>query len=163
KPLPVRALAAAGEAPAASAPPEAKPASALSLPLLPLRNTVLFPGLFMPLSVGRPNSVAAVENVLMTEEKAFIVSAQKDGAEALRGAVSDLAAKVLELAEVQAPVSIQQLVSQSADPLRFAFLLGSMLSLEVSKEQALLEATSRRQALSLLHEYLTHEVQVLEL
>src|SRR5438067_2263075 len=61
------------------------------------------------------------------------------------------------------PVSIQQLVAQSREPLRFAFLLGSMLSLETGKEQGLLEATSRHQALQLLHEYLTHEVQVLEL
>ena len=38
----------------------------LTLPVLPLKNTVLFPHLFMPLSVGRPNSVAAVEAVLAT-------------------------------------------------------------------------------------------------
>src|SRR5215470_12054100 len=53
-------------------------ATALTLPVLPLKNTVLFPYLFMPLSVGRPNSVAAVEAVLATEEKTFIVAAQKD-------------------------------------------------------------------------------------
>src|SRR5436190_11951506 len=48
------------------------------LPLLPLRNTVLFPHLFVPLSVGRPNSLAAIEAVLNTEDKTFIVAAQKD-------------------------------------------------------------------------------------
>src|SRR5262249_62358331 len=48
------------------------------LPVLPLRNSVLFPYLFMPLSVGRPNSVAAVEAVLATEDKNLIVVAQKD-------------------------------------------------------------------------------------
>ena len=63
--------------------------------------------------------------------------------EALQRAVVDLALKVLELAEVQTPVTIQQLVAQAQDPLRFAFLLGSMLSLDVAKEQALLEATTR--------------------
>src|SRR5262249_43362216 len=83
--------------------------------------------------------------------------------EALQRAVTNLASKVLELAEVPVPVTAQQLVAQSGDPLRFVFLLGSMMSLEVAKEQALLEATTRRQALQLMHEYLTHEVQVLEL
>ena len=48
------------------------------LPVLPLKNTVLFPHLFMPLSVGRPQSVAAVEAALATEEKTFVVVAQRD-------------------------------------------------------------------------------------
>src|SRR5262249_27558087 len=47
--------------------------------------------------------------------------------------------------------------------LRFAYLLGSMLSLDVAREQALLEAPTRAEALRLMHGYLTHEVQVLEL
>ena len=41
------------------------------------------------------------------------------------------------------------------DPLRLAYLLGSMLSLDVEKEQALLEAPTRAEALRLLHGYLT--------
>jgi len=49
------------------------------LPVLPLKNTVLFPHLFMPLAVGRPNSLAAVEAVLATEEKTFVVAVQRDG------------------------------------------------------------------------------------
>ncbi len=49
------------------------------LPVLPLKNTVLFPYLFMPLSVGRPHSLAAVEAALGAEEKTFIVAAQRDG------------------------------------------------------------------------------------
>jgi ATP-dependent Lon protease len=200
------------------------------LPVLPLKNTVLFPYLFLPLSVGRPNSLAAIEAVLNTEEKTLVLVAQKDGdneapgfddlyrvgtravvkkmsrgegvielivlgvervvlvraeqtepfikarirplplpedsgteVEALHRAIAELAAKVLELANVQAPVSVQQMLAQAADPLRFAFLLGSMRSLDVQKEQALLEASTRLQALTLLHGYLTHEVQVLEL
>jgi ATP-dependent Lon protease len=200
------------------------------LPILPLKNTVLFPHLFMPLAVGRPNSIAAVEAVLATEEKSFVVAAQRDGnneqpglddlftvgtravikkmargegvielivqgveritllkaeqtepylkarvqtlpepqdtgteVEALYRTVVELAARVLELAQVQVPINIQQLVAQTQDPLRFVYLLGSMLSLDVTREQALLEAPTRAEALRLLHGYLTHEVQVLEL
>jgi ATP-dependent Lon protease len=205
-------------------------ANAAVLPVLPLKNTVLFPGLFMPLSVGRPGSLAAVEAVLATEEKAFLVAAQRDAAneqpgpddlygvgtravvkkmargegiievivqgvervallkaeqtepylrfgyhplplpddqgpevEAIHRAVVEQAGRVLELAQPQAPVTIQQLVAQSQDPLRFAYLLGSMLSLDVAREQALLEAPTRAEALRLLHGYLSHEVRVLEL
>ncbi len=73
------------------------------------------------------------------------------------------AGAVLELAQPQVPINIQQLAAQAQDPLRLAYLIGSMLSLDVAKEQALLEAPTRAEALRLLHEYLTHEIQVLEL
>ncbi len=49
-----------------------------TLPLLPLKNTALFPHLLMPLSVGRAKSVAAVEAALATEEKELAVIAQRD-------------------------------------------------------------------------------------
>jgi len=39
---------------------------------------LLFPNLLMPLSVGRPSSLAAVEAALATEEKEIILVAQKD-------------------------------------------------------------------------------------
>jgi ATP-dependent Lon protease len=200
------------------------------LPVLPLKNTVLLPHQFMPLSVGRPNSLAAAEATLATEEKSFVLVAQRDPAveqpgfddlypvgtravikkmargegvielivqgvervtllrpeqtepyltarvrplplpedggpevEALHRSIVELAGRVLELAQVQQPINIQQLVAQAQDPLRFAYLLGTMLSLDVPKEQALLEAPTRVEALRLLHGYLTHEVQVLEL
>jgi ATP-dependent Lon protease len=202
----------------------------LTLPVLPLKNTVLFPYLFMPLSVGRVNSLAAVEAALGSEEKALVLIAQKDGAndtpgaedlfsvgtraivkkmarsenavelvvqgvervglvrmeqtepylrakvrplsvpdeatteiEALHRSILELAGRVLELAQPQAQVDLRQLAAQAGDPLRLAYLIGSMLSLDMQKEQALLEAPTRAEALRLLHGYLSHEVQVLEL
>ncbi|MFQ3594031.1 MAG: endopeptidase La, partial [Gemmataceae bacterium] len=200
-----------------------------TLPVLPLRNTVLFPYLFMPLSVGRAHSLAAIEAALASEDKTFLVAAQKQAenenpgfddlhkvgvravikkmarndqvielivqgvervrlleatatepylqaryelwplpedtgpeVEGMQRAIVDLAMKVLELAEVQTPVPLQQMVAQAGDPMRFVFLLGSMLSLDTAKEQALLEANTRLEALQHMHEYLQHEVQVLE-
>ncbi len=49
-----------------------------TLPLLPLKNAVLFPYLLMPLSAGRPGSVAAVEAALATESKEVVVFTQRD-------------------------------------------------------------------------------------
>jgi ATP-dependent Lon protease len=202
----------------------------VTLPLLPLKNTVLFPGLFMPLSVGRTTSVAAVEAALASEDKALVVVAQREAAteqpglpdlygvgtraiirkmartpeavellvqggervtllaleqtepylkarvqtlplpedqgtevEALYRAVIDLAGRVIQLAQPETPIPLEQLVAQAGDPLRLVYLIGSMLSLDTAKAQALLEAPSRVEALRLLHSYLTHEVQVLEL
>ena len=47
-------------------------------PVLPLKNTVLFPYLLMPLSVGRSTSLAAVQAALGTEDKEIVLVAQKD-------------------------------------------------------------------------------------
>jgi ATP-dependent Lon protease len=51
-----------------------------SLAVLPIKNTVLFPNLFMPLSVGRPSSMAAVEAGLAHEEKTLVIVTQRDPA-----------------------------------------------------------------------------------
>ena len=203
-----------------------------TLPLLPLKNTVLFPYLLMPLSVGRESSRAAVEAALATEDKEIVVFAQRDpsvespkqddlytvgtkaiirkmsrsnnGAlellvlgmervalirvdesepflrarvrslplptdqsaevEALQGALVELATSAISLAQPGSQQEIGRLLATSnEDPLRLAFLLASMFSLDLEKEQSLLEADSRVEALRRMHTYLAHEVQVLEL
>lgn len=204
--------------------------AASSLPVLPLKNTVLFPHLYLPLSAGRPASVASVEAAMGTEEKTILVVTQRDPqveqprledlysvgtravirkmarsdegveilvqgiervrlvaleqtepylralavawplptdsgteVEALLRAVLDLASRAIALAQPQSPIDIRQLATQAGDPMVLVFLLGSMLSLDVAKEQSLLEASTRLDALRRLHEYLAHELQVLEL
>ncbi|MBC7924189.1 MAG: endopeptidase La [Bryobacteraceae bacterium] len=202
-----------------------------ALPVLPLKNTVLFPFLLMPLSVGRSASLAAVQAALSTEDKEIILVAQKDPAletptqedvyatgtkaiirkmarpnenmmevlvmgtervriqrlfqqdgylqaevetlalpedsnaevEALHGSLMELATKAIELAQPQAPAEVSRMLAANDDPLRLVYLLASILSLEMQKEQALLEADTRLKALQLMHEYLSYEVQVLEL
>jgi ATP-dependent Lon protease len=201
-----------------------------TLPVLPLKNTVLFPYLLMPLAVGRPSSRAAAEAALASEDKTLLIIAQRDDSieepgqndlfsigtravikkmarsenglelivqgvervvlrrveqttpylraattvlplpedsgaevEALHRAVLDLAARALALAQPQAPVDISQLIAQARDPIQVVHLIASMLSLDLAKEQQLLEAPTRVEALRLLHTHLAHEVQVLEL
>lgn len=203
----------------------------LTLPLLPLKNSVLFPSVLMPLTVGRPMSVAAVEAVLGREDKEMIVVAQRDAAmdtpgphdfysigtkavikrmarrpdgtvelmaqgvaraviikieptasyltarlrlapvpaarttevEALHRAIVELANRAIELAQPQAPAEFVQMLTASDDPLRLVYLIASLLSLDLPKEQALLEAATCPDAMRLLHTHLLHEVQVLEL
>jgi ATP-dependent Lon protease len=48
------------------------------LPVVPIKNTVLFPNLLIPLSVGRPKSVAAIQSALATEDKEILVVTQRD-------------------------------------------------------------------------------------
>jgi len=48
------------------------------LPVVPIKNTVLFPNLLMPLSVGRPRSVAAIQAALVNEAREILVVTQRD-------------------------------------------------------------------------------------
>ncbi|MDH4245822.1 MAG: endopeptidase La [Nitrospira sp.] len=49
-----------------------------TLPILPVKRTVLFPGVMMPLTIGRERSIAAVNGAMKTEEKMIVVVAQRD-------------------------------------------------------------------------------------
>src|SRR4051794_5616819 len=203
----------------------------LILPVLPLKNTILFPGLLLPLSVGRENSVKAVEAALKTEAKEILLVGQRDPqvetpqqddlytigtkavirkssrphegmleilvlgveravvvklestepylsakfrtlavpedsgseVEALSGALLELAAKAINLAQPQSAAEITRMLAGNGDPLQTAYLLASVFSLDVAREQKLLEAETRVDALRLIHSYLAHELQVLEL
>ena len=202
-----------------------------TLPVLPLKNAVLFPYLMMPLSAGRAGSIAAVEAALATESKEIVVFTQRDAdvdvptqedlysigtkavirkmnraneghiellvlgmervalskldnsepflrarvtplplpddkgpeIEALQGALIELAGEALTLAQPNAPQELRGLLAANEDPMRLSFVLASMFSLDAEKSQSLLEAPSRVETLRMLHRYLTHEVQVLEL
>ncbi|NCG17578.1 MAG: endopeptidase La, partial [Rhodobacterales bacterium] len=52
--------------------------STLEIPVLAIRNTVIFPVLAFPINVGRSKSVEAVERALATEEKYLGIFAQRD-------------------------------------------------------------------------------------
>src|SRR5262245_52121086 len=48
------------------------------LPVLPMKNSLLLPYILMPISVGRPASVAAVEAALAGQDKTLVIVAQRD-------------------------------------------------------------------------------------
>ena len=202
-----------------------------TLPVLPLKSAVLYPYLMMPLSAGRPRSVAAVEAALATESKEIAVFTQRDPdidtpaqtdlyaigtkavvrkvnrsgedhlelmvlgmerialiklddsepflrakvaplslpedkdaeVEALQSALVELAGTALTLAQPNAPQELRGLLAANDDPIRLVFVLASMFGLDADKGQSLLEAPTRLEALRLMHRYLSHEIQVLEL
>src|SRR5712691_5040738 len=73
------------------------------IPVLPLQNTTLFPETMVPLAVGRPASMAAVEAALSSEEKLLAcISVRPDR-------VSDGDAKPEDLFEVGTLVMIKRM------------------------------------------------------
>ena len=204
----------------------------VTLPVLPLKNAVLFPGLAMPLSIGRKSTVAAVEAALAVEGKEILVFSQRDASEdtpsqdtlfgigtravvrrmsmnpdgsmevlvmgvervamvkleesaggflearvrlfsvpeergteveALERALLELAQRAVTLSQPEAGPDLGRMMASTEDPLRMTYLISSMMNLPLPKEQALLEAMTRADAMRLLHGYLSHEVEVLEL
>jgi len=83
--------------------------------------------------------------------------------EALQGALAELAGEALTLAQPNTPPELRGLLANNDDPLRLTFVLAAMFSMDAEKSQSLLEAPSRAEALRMMHRYLMHEVQVLEL
>ncbi len=200
------------------------------LPVLPVKNTVLFPQLMVPLLAGRQNSVAAIEAATATEDQEIVVVSQRDASvetpgiddlytigtravlkkvsrhdgiaevmvlgvervvivrldqsepymtarirplpapsdktpqvEALQREISSMAARAIELANPRSNPELARSVVASEDALRLVYLVASIMGLDVEKEQAILEAETRADALILLHKYLSHELKVLEL
>jgi ATP-dependent Lon protease len=201
-----------------------------TLPLLPLKNTVLLPHTLMPVPVGRPISVAAVEAAASTEEKEIAVFAQRNSevtspgaedlygmgtkavikrlerhegmlqvlllglerialvrldppgdylrghirplpvteertveTEALHKEIIALAGRALTLAQPQTASEVLQAIAAIEDPLRLAYTVAAVLGMNMERGQPLLEAPAVNDALRLVHQYLSHEVQVLEL
>jgi ATP-dependent Lon protease len=67
------------------------------------------------------------------------------------------------LAQPQSAAELTRMLAVNSDPLRLAYLLASIFSLDMEREQKLLESETRVDALRLMHSYLSHELQVLEL
>lgn len=50
----------------------------VTLPLVPVKRTVLFPETMVPFTIGRGRSIAAVEAAMNSEEKSLLLAAQRD-------------------------------------------------------------------------------------
>src|SRR5262245_31448731 len=48
-----------------------------TLPIVPMRNTVLFPGVSLPVTAGRPQTLRAIEAAQRTQDRQVFVVAQR--------------------------------------------------------------------------------------
>jgi len=76
--------------------------------------------------------------------------------------IQELVDRALTLTSGLAP-EVRQLVAGIDDPMRLAYLLGTLLDLKAEEKQQLLEADPLLKKLELVHSLLTREVSVLEL
>jgi ATP-dependent Lon protease len=200
------------------------------VPVLALRGSVLFPFQMMPLSAGRPNSVAAIQAALESEDKTLVIVCQKNAevdnptlddmypigtlavikrmsrvgdmiraivqggprvrlvramqvepyikaeleiledptdsdteVEARYAEVVQLAQRAFELIHPEAEMPLKALMQNIEKPVHYVYVLGAIFSLGTEVEQRLLSAITAGEAMRIMHDFLTHEVQVLEL
>ncbi|MBE0548729.1 MAG: endopeptidase La [Rubrivivax sp.] len=202
-----------------------------ALPVLALKNVVVFPKLVIPLSVGRDVSRAAVDAAIELHDGEILLLAQRDpeqespaatdlnsagtlarirkvlrssahsieiivsgmerihavdlqmgdkyfhavpvewpldiddgeDREALQTALYELASKAIEKINPQAAEQIAGLLGSADDPAQVIALLATAFSMDLEKQQGLLEAPTLTEALKLAVKHVSHEIQVLEM
>ena len=84
----------------------------LALPVIPLRQAVLFPGVTAPISAGRPGTLAAIEAALTGPERLAFVSTQREDADAATPEILHTIGTIARIVQVQRGPSGMQLVLQ---------------------------------------------------
>lgn len=96
-------------------------------------------------------------------KKAIVAAATGPEVEALQRSVIEQGSRIQELSSPPVSLDFSQIASQLEHPMQLVYLLASFVNLDVEKGLKLLETGSHQEALRLLHGYLAHEIQVLEL
>ena len=73
----------------------------MTLPVLPLREVVLFPGVSMPIGAGRPSTLRAIEAALKSEARLIFAVAQRENVDHVTPAVLYTTGTVAKISQVQ--------------------------------------------------------------
>lgn len=103
-----------------------------------------------------PHLVGEVEE--MTE-----ISEESTQIKALAKKTEELFKKAINLGKQAEIMTVMKLVSGNVEPVELADQVASLLEIKVQKKQEVLEMTSLIRRLEKVHEYLAHEVNILEL
>ncbi|MCB1034178.1 MAG: endopeptidase La, partial [Acidobacteria bacterium] len=105
-----------------------------NIPVLPLRDTVLFPGVTSPVVVGRPISLRAVETVLQSAEKLIFCVSQRENEDIVKPENLHTFGTIARIEQIQRGPSGVQLVIHS---------LKRAVALRVSESDGFLTAAVR--------------------
>jgi ATP-dependent Lon protease len=82
----------------------------LNLPVLPLREVVLFPGVTAPIGVGRPATLRAIEAALATPERLVFAVSQRQNVESVSSDVLYTIGTIARIGQLQRGLSGMQLL-----------------------------------------------------
>jgi len=109
----------------------------LSLPILPLRDMVVFPGQTAPVSAGRPGTLRAIEAALKEERRQILAVAQRENSEQVSPELLHAVGTVARIGQIQRGLGGVQLVLQGEYRARV---------LHVGEREGYLEAVVREAA-----------------
>jgi len=82
----------------------------MTLPVLPLRDAVLFPGVSTPIGAGRPATLRAIEAALKTEQRLIFAVSQKDNVEQVTPGLLYTTGTIARIGQVQRGLAGVQLI-----------------------------------------------------
>jgi ATP-dependent Lon protease len=85
-------------------------AERLTLPVLPLREVVLFPGVTAPIGAGRPGTLRAIEAALATPERLVFAVSQRQNVESVNSEVLYTIGTIARIGQLQRGLSGMQLL-----------------------------------------------------
>src|SRR3989475_9234333 len=73
----------------------------LTLPVLPLREVVLFPGVSAPVGAGRPTTLRAIEAALKSDSRLIFAVAQRENVDAVTPDVLYTTGTIAKISQIQ--------------------------------------------------------------
>jgi ATP-dependent Lon protease len=112
---------------------ESKMAERLKMPVLPMRETVVFPGVALPISAGRPGTLEAIEKVLDGDRLLFAVCQRENVDEAVPEVLYEMGVVVRVVQVQRTPGGLQVLIhgEKRAKALQYTKQGDSMLEADI--------------------------------
>jgi len=73
----------------------------LTLPVLPLREVVLFPGVSTPIGAGRPTTLRAIEAALKSDSRLIFAVAQRENVDTVTPGVLYTTGTIAKISQIQ--------------------------------------------------------------
>jgi ATP-dependent Lon protease len=104
----------------------------ITLPVLPMRDTVVFPGVAVPISAGRPGTIEAIEKALQSDRRLFAVCQRENVDDVQAENLFELGVIVRILQVQRSPAGFQLLIQgeERARSLNYSRAGNSMLQAE---------------------------------
>ena len=125
-----------------------------NLPVVPMRNAVLFPGVSFPISAGRAGTLRAIETALNEPERLVFAVAQRTDAESVSPSELYTIGTIASIGSVQRGLGGIRLVLEGKTrgiAMRFAKAKGGYLEATVQEAREMLPLDSRDPAFAGLH------------